>query len=80
MKDSILHLKPTLVADRFGEEFIRTGVLSLWGGTPADYCTQNDFYGCERIGQGNNVINPVASARLRTVKSFAFTYGTVEVS
>ena len=37
------------------------------------------FYGCERVGDGSNIINPVSSARLRTAHSFAFTYGKVEV-
>ena len=37
------------------------------------------FYGCERVGDGGNIINPVSSARLRTAHSFAFTYGKVEV-
>jgi beta-glucanase (GH16 family) len=36
------------------------------------------FYGCERVADGTNIINPVASARLRTSNSFAFTYGRVE--
>jgi hypothetical protein len=38
------------------------------------------FYGCERQGSGPNIINPVASARLRTAETFGFTYGKVEVS
>jgi len=78
-KDGNLVIKPTLTADRFGEDFIRTGTLDLWGGAPNDYCTQNAFYGCSRAGGGTNLINPIASARLRTVNSFSFKYGKVEV-
>ena len=36
------------------------------------------FYGCERQGDGTNILNPISSARLRTSNSFAFTYGKVE--
>lgn len=79
VKDSVLFLKPTLTEDRFGPEFIRNGHLDLWGGQPGDLCTMNQFYGCERSGSGNNIINPVASARLRTAETFGFTYGKVEV-
>ena len=42
-------------------------------------CTNPSFYGCERSGQGNNIINPTMAARLRTVNSFAFKYGKVEI-
>ena len=51
----------------------------MWGGSPADYCTSNDWYGCERDAQYGTYINPVQSARLRTAESFSFTYGRVEV-
>ena len=30
--DSTLFLRPGLTADRFGEEFVRTGHLDMWGG------------------------------------------------
>ncbi len=36
------------------------------------------FWGCERSGSGGNIINPIASARLRTANHFGFTYGKVE--
>lgn len=77
--DSTLFLKPKLTSDRFGDEMVRNGHLDLWGGQPGDLCTMPSFYGCERVGDGRNIINPVSSARLRTAKSFAFTYGKVEV-
>ena len=31
------------------------GDMDIWGGTPADVCTSNAFYGCERGGPGNIV-------------------------
>jgi len=57
------------------------GSYNLWGGTPADTCTSNQFWGCERnAGASGNYINPIMSARLRTAESFSFKYGRVEVS
>lgn len=41
-------------------------------------CTNNANYGCERTGNAQNILNPIKSARLRTVHSFSFTYGRVE--
>ena len=49
------------------------------GGAPASLCTGANFYGCERVGTATNYINPIQSARLRTVNSFNFRYGKVEV-
>ena len=73
-------IKPQLTSDRFGEEMVRNGGrFDLWGGQPGDLCTSPGFYGCERIANGANIINPISSARLRTSNSFAFTYGKVEV-
>lgn len=57
-----------------------TGAYDTWGGSPADMCTSNSFYGCERnAAASGNYINPVMSARVRTVESFNFKYGRVEV-
>lgn len=42
-------------------------------------CTNPSDFGCERTGTPTNIINPIKSARLRTVQSFSFTYGRVEV-
>jgi len=78
--DSTLFIKPGLVSDRFGNDFVTMdGKLDLWGGQPGDLCTMPSFFGCERVATGGNIINPVSSARLRTAQSFAFTYGKVEV-
>ena len=80
VKDGVLHLQPTLTADMIGEQYLRTGSINLWGGTPADQCTSNAFYGCERNAAGSgDVLNPVQSARLRSVNSFNFKYGRLEI-
>lgn len=73
----ILNLFPTLTEDRYGAGFVTTGTLDLEGGAPADECTNRAFFGCSR--GGGNVINPAMSARIRTVNSFSFKYGRVEV-
>lgn len=73
VKDGTLHLQPTLTEDTIGLDTLQHGSLDLWGGTPADYCTSNAFYGCSRSAAGSgNVLNPIQSARLRTAESFAF--------
>jgi len=79
VRDGALHIKPTLTNDYYGDNFAETGTLSLLGGSPADECTNPAFYGCERTGAGGNLINPTMSARLRTVNSFSFKYGRIEV-
>jgi len=78
-QNGILNIFPTLTDDRYGVDFVRTGTLDLNGGSPADECTNPSFYGCSRAGAGGNIINPTMSARLRTVNSFHFKYGRVEV-
>lgn len=42
-------------------------------------CTNSLWNGCERQGTRKNIINPIMSARLRTVNSFAFKYGKIEI-
>ena len=82
VKDGALYIDPVLTADEIGEENVRGNgfTLNIWGGAPADLCTSNAFYGCTRMaGAGGNYLNPIKSARLRTVESFSFVYGKVEV-
>ena len=81
VEDGILHIRPTLTEDEIGEAALRGGfTLNIWGAQPADQCTGNAFFGCERCaGCGGNVLNPAKSARIRTAQSFSFTYGKVEV-
>jgi hypothetical protein len=35
-EDGVLYIKPTLVADEMGEDFLYSGQLDLNGGAPAD--------------------------------------------
>ena len=81
VKDGVLYIRPTLTADTIGDAAVMSGYdLNIWGGAPADVCTSNAFYGCERTsGAGGNAVNPVRSARVRTAESFSFKYGKVEV-
>ena len=77
--DLALYLKPTLTAERLGEAALTSETLDLWGGTPSSMCTENQFYGCSRTGNGANILNPIQSARIRTAETFNFKYGRVEV-
>ncbi|XP_019855204.1 PREDICTED: beta-1,3-glucan-binding protein-like [Amphimedon queenslandica] len=81
VRDGVLYIKPTLLEDQIGLANVKDGFdMNIWGGSPADLCTQNEFYGCERTsGAGGNYLNPIKSARLRTAESFNFKYGKVEV-
>jgi len=78
--DGRMFIKPTLLSDRTGEGFLSSGVLNIHGGSPADECTNPAFYGCERGGSPSNIINPIISARLRTINSFFFKYGKLEIN
>jgi beta-glucanase (GH16 family) len=80
VKDGILVIQPTLTADRIGDANLRSNYrMDMWGGSPADQCTGNNFYGCERsAGAGGNIINPIQSAKLTTATTFSFRYGRVE--
>lgn len=81
VEDGALYLQPSLTEDYIGLNTMKYGSLSIWGGSPADICTSNAFYGCERSAGGSgNYLNPICSARLRTAESFSFHYGRVEVT
>jgi len=82
VRDSILYILPTLTSETIGPENVVNGyTMDLWGGTPPDYCTANMDFGCSRTsGGGGNVLNPIQSASVRTVNSFSFKYGRVEIS
>jgi len=81
VENSTLYILPTLTCDTIGLANLESGfTMDLWGGTPADLCTGNDFYGCERTaGGGGNILNPIQSAAVRSVNSFNFQYGTIEI-
>jgi beta-glucanase (GH16 family) len=70
-----LHIRPTLTSDYFGEAFLTSGRVVI----PPEDCTNTEFDGCDRQGSPNSPLNPVRSARIRTMNSFSFKYGTLEV-
>ena len=51
------------MSDHYGEEFLSSGTLDIWGASPADQCTGNAFWGCSRTGTPTNYLNPIQSAR-----------------
>jgi len=65
-----------------GDGNVRSGYTAdIWGASPANLCTGNQFYGCTRTaGAGGNYINPILSARLRTAETASIKYGRVEVN
>lgn len=80
VRDGTLFIRPTLTREKIGRENMFSMRMDMWGSSPANLCTGNSFYGCERIGgAGGNVLNPIQSARIRTAESFSFRYGRVEV-
>ena len=81
VKNGVLYLKPTLLADTIGEAKVKGGnyVFDIWGADPASQCTGNAWYGCSRTSGSPNYLNPVQSARLRTAESFSFKYGRIEI-
>jgi len=69
-----------LTEDKIGLDAMKYGSMDIWGASPADLCTGNANWGCKRDASGSeNYLNPIQSARLRSVNSFSFTYGTVEI-
>jgi beta-glucanase (GH16 family) len=79
VEDGVLFLQPTFTADKIGEDALENGSMNLYGSTPADECTSNQFFGCERSAGNGNIINPIQSARLRSIKSVNFKYGRAEI-
>nr|CAH0106512.1 unnamed protein product [Daphnia galeata] len=74
VRDGILYIKPTLTADRFGEDFLYNGVLDL----NQEGCNVNIDGGCYVVASAE-IINPIQSARMVTSDSFSFTNGTIEI-
>lgn len=72
-----------MTADTIGEEALKSGgKINLYSGSPSEDCTDNANFGCERMSgpaAGGNYINPIQSARLRTIDSVTLRYGKVEV-
>ncbi|KAL7047360.1 hypothetical protein ACKWTF_002880 [Chironomus riparius] len=74
-ENGFLKFAPTFTADRYGEAFLTSGRVVI----PPDQCTQADWYGCERTGTAENIINPIRSTRIDTRQSFGFVYGELEI-
>lgn len=74
-KNGNLHIKPRLTSDYFGVGFLTSGRVVI----PSNECTNSEWYGCDRQGNSDNIINPIRSARIRTLNSFSFKFGTLEV-
>ena len=51
----------------------------LTGAQPSNYCTGNRYRGCERTADGNNYINPIQSARMRSSLALSVKYGRIHI-
>nr|ACO07358.1 beta-1-3 glucan recognition protein [Haliotis diversicolor supertexta] len=74
IRNGVLYLKPTLTADKFGNDFLYHGVLDVqkqWG-----TCTDSRWYGCKRDAK-DSLIPPILSAKLISLVDFK--YGRVEI-
>jgi len=81
VEDGKLHLKASLTEEFLGrrptENFLK---LKPGGAGFPDGCTDPTNWGCERTTNGENIVNPIQSAKVSTKDSFSFKYGRVEVS
>lgn len=73
IKEGVLHIKPTLTADKFGEEELYRKKVEIDSKT----CTSSHNYGCSRTGSRVHILNPIRSASIQTKK--AFKYGNIEI-
>lgn len=73
MENGQLNIRPTLTVDTIGDYNLRNDRITL------NPCTNDQWNGCERQATNGTIINPVRSARLRTINTFSFKYGRVEV-
>ncbi|XP_069688093.1 beta-1,3-glucan-binding protein-like [Periplaneta americana] len=74
VNNGILHVKPKLVSESQGEDFVTQGKLDMKGCTGIAGSTD-----CTKEAIGWDIIPPVFSARLRTRQHFSFCYGQVEI-
>lgn len=72
VSDGSLHIKPILTNDKYGENFVRDGNLTLTRCTDA-------IDQCNRRPVAWNILPPVISGRLNTEDSFVFQYGRIQV-
>jgi beta-glucanase (GH16 family) len=75
IRNGSAHFVPTLTSELFGEAFLTSGRASI----PPQECTQADWWGCDRTGNADNIINPIRSTRIDTRNSFGFVYGEMEI-
>ncbi|XP_048253252.1 beta-1,3-glucan-binding protein-like isoform X2 [Haliotis rufescens] len=74
IRNGVLYMKPTLTADKFGNDFLYHGVLDVqkqWG-----TCTDSRWYGCKRDAK-DALIPPILSSKLISLVDFK--YGRVEI-
>ncbi|KDR21902.1 Beta-1,3-glucan-binding protein 1 [Zootermopsis nevadensis] len=69
VKDGVLYIRPTLTADEYGEDVLYNGAIREPG------CNREP---CVSYAD-EDIVLPVQSARIRTINSFSFLYGRVEV-
>ncbi|XP_063225957.1 LOW QUALITY PROTEIN: beta-1,3-glucan-binding protein-like [Bacillus rossius redtenbacheri] len=69
VRDGVLYIRPTLTAQDYGEKFLYTGQLSHLD------CNLSP---CETYAN-KDIVLPIQSARIRTLNSFSFLYGRLEV-
>ncbi|KAF4523474.1 hypothetical protein B566_EDAN004543 [Ephemera danica] len=73
--DSLLKIKPGKTDDWYGVDYVYYGTIDLW----SRGCTVDWNDGCYRVGNDPYILNPVTSARLHTINTFSFLYGSVEI-
>lgn len=72
--EGVLHVRPTLTDDVFGNNFIREGNLNL------EKCTDEiGTKSCKQSGHSVYILPPIISGRLNSKPSFIFTYGRIEI-
>jgi hypothetical protein len=71
IKDSTLHLTPTLTHDAIGDQMYSSAEYKL------DGCTDAGNFGCAQTPQNGNILPPVQSGKITSKQSIK--YGKVEV-
>lgn len=73
VENGFLVMEPSLLEEKYNDNFIRNGYLRLIG------CTAESRTKCESNGFSWNIIPPVLTSRINTKNSFNFKYGLVEI-
>ncbi|OAD74008.1 glycoside hydrolase family 16 protein [Phycomyces blakesleeanus NRRL 1555(-)] len=82
VRDGVLYLHPTFTSEFMGEEAMKDNGKKGQGIVSRAAQTIPIMVSCERMSgavSGGNYINPIRSARIRTLESVAIRYGKVEV-